>query len=115
MKGLVQQIKDIKANDKQTVVFALKGANADFPFILSDYRLPIVPAGTAGAKWEKGIGTGGYILVSHEPGEDGFPSIHESSPSAKMKNYDSFESLYRKKTFYGQISLYLSSYRIYST
>jgi len=51
----------------------------------------------------------------HELGEDGFPRIHESSPSATMQKYDSFERLYRKKTFYRQISLYLGSYRTFST
>ena len=50
------------------MVFLLDGGNADFPFIMSDYHLTIQPAGTKGAEFEKGIGTGGYMLVSHEPG-----------------------------------------------
>lgn len=68
IKGIVEQIKEMKADGKQTVIFTLEGGNADFPYILADYHLPIVPTGTAGAEWEKGIGTGGYILVSFEPG-----------------------------------------------
>lgn len=67
-KGIVDPIKDIKADGKYTVIFTLEGGNADFPFILSDYHLPIVPTGTTGGDWEKGIGTGGYILQSWEPG-----------------------------------------------
>jgi len=67
-KGIVDPIKDIKTDGKHTVVFTLKGSNADFPFIMSDPHLPIVPAGTNGAGWEKGIGTGGYTLISYEPG-----------------------------------------------
>ena len=67
-KGIVDPIKDLKADGKSTVVFYLEGGNADFPFIMSDYHLTIQPAGTKGAEYEKGIGTGGYILVSHEPG-----------------------------------------------
>ncbi len=66
--GLIDSIQDIKIEDKYTVVFTLKGGNADFPFIMGDYHLTIVPAGTKGAEFEKGIGTGGYILVKHEPG-----------------------------------------------
>jgi len=67
-KGLVSAIKDIKADGKYTVIFKLKAGNADFPFILGDYHLSIVPAGTTGLGFEKGIGTGGYTLSSWEPG-----------------------------------------------
>ena len=67
-KGIVLPIKDVKADGKSTVVFYLKGGNADFPFIMSDYHLTIQPTGTKGAEFEKGIGTSGYILVTHEPG-----------------------------------------------
>ena len=67
-KGIVDPIEDIKADGKQTVVFTLKEGNADFPYIMSDYHLTIVPSGTRGNEWEKGIGTGGYMLDSHEPG-----------------------------------------------
>jgi len=67
-KGVVDPIEDIKADGKHTVVFTLSGGNADFPFIMSDYHLTIVPKGTAGDDWIKGIGTGGYILKKIEPG-----------------------------------------------
>jgi len=67
-KGIVDPIKDIKADGKHMVVFSMNGGNADFPFILSDYHLTIQPAGTKGAEFEKGIGTGGYTMVKHEPG-----------------------------------------------
>jgi peptide/nickel transport system substrate-binding protein len=67
-KSLVAPIKDIKPDGKHTVVFTLKESNADFPFIMSDPHLPIVPAGTKGADWEEGIGTGGYKLISYAPG-----------------------------------------------
>ena len=64
-KGIVDPIKDIKADGKYTVVFELSGGNADFPFIMSEYHLSMIPAGTKGADLEKGIGTGPYMLVSH--------------------------------------------------
>ncbi len=67
-KGIVDPIKDVKADGKHTVIFTLAGGNADFPFIMSDYHLSIVPAGTKGKEFEKGVGTGGYVLVSHDPG-----------------------------------------------
>jgi peptide/nickel transport system substrate-binding protein len=67
-KSIVDSIQDIKVDSKNTLVFTLKESNADFPFIMSDPHLPIVPADTKGADWEKGIGTGGYTLISYEPG-----------------------------------------------
>ena len=67
-KGIVDPIEDIKADGKHTVVFTLKEGNADFPFIMSDPHLAIAPAGTKEADWKKGIGTGGYTLISYEPG-----------------------------------------------
>ena len=67
-KGIVEAIKNIKADGKNTVVFTLDGGNADFPFVLSDYHLTIFPAGTKGPEFEKGVGTGGYTLIDWEPG-----------------------------------------------
>ena len=67
-KGLVTGIDDIKADGKDTVIFTLKSGNADFPFVLSDYHFPIGPAGTTGTDWDKGIGTGPFILTQWEPG-----------------------------------------------
>ena len=65
-KGIVDPVKEIKADGKNTVVFTLESGNADFPFVASDYHLTIQPAGTKDL--EKGMGTGAYQLVSHEPG-----------------------------------------------
>jgi peptide/nickel transport system substrate-binding protein len=66
-KGTVDPIKDVQTDGKDMVVFTLDGGNADFPFILSDYQLPIFPDGTTDIA-KNGIGTGGYKLVSFEPG-----------------------------------------------
>jgi peptide/nickel transport system substrate-binding protein len=68
-KGIVDPIADIKKDDKYTVVFTLKGGNADFPYILSDYHLTISPAGD---DFTEGVGTGGYILKDYEPGVRAF-------------------------------------------
>ena len=67
-KGIVDPIKEIKADGKHEVTITLQEGNADFPFIISEYHLTICPAGTQGAEYEKGIGTGPYMLVKHEPG-----------------------------------------------
>lgn len=67
-KGVVEPIEDIKADGKYTVIFTLKEGNADFPFIASDYHIPVVPVGTKGKEYEKGMGTGPFSMVSWEPG-----------------------------------------------
>jgi peptide/nickel transport system substrate-binding protein len=67
-KGLLTSVTSIKA-DGDTVVFTLDSGNADFPFIVSDYHLKIMPSdGNGNALWADGIGTGGYILQNWEPG-----------------------------------------------
>ena len=58
----------VTSEDDDRLVFTLDGGNADFPYIMSDYHLTIVPAGTAGDDWIKGIGTGAYIQSKFEPG-----------------------------------------------
>ena len=68
-KALLNSMKSVKADGADTVVFELDGANADFPYIASDYHIPIVPAKADGtADWESGIRTGAYVLEKFEPG-----------------------------------------------
>ena len=63
-KGLLTAVKSLKADGKNRVIFELESANADFPYIVSDYHISIRPAGDMAS----GIGTGGYIVQSFEPG-----------------------------------------------
>lgn len=65
-RSILANVRGIKADGKHKVVVDLDGGSADFPFILCDYRLSIQPAGTT--YFNKGIGTGGYILKRYEPG-----------------------------------------------
>ena len=67
-KTLLKPVVDVRAEGKHTVVFELSGGNADFPYIISDYHLQMVPAGTRGEEFEKGVGTGAYMLIEHDPG-----------------------------------------------
>jgi peptide/nickel transport system substrate-binding protein len=69
IKSALDQIADIKTDGKETVIFVLKSGNADFPYITSDYHLPIFPAkDTNGIEWEKGVGAGPFVLESFQPG-----------------------------------------------
>ena len=67
-KPIVAPITDIRADGKHTVVFTLDAGNADFPFILSDYHLPIMPSEGGKPDWQSGIGAGPYKIKSFEPG-----------------------------------------------
>ncbi len=67
-KPLLTDLVELKADGTNTVVFELKGGNADFPFVMNDYHIPILPSKDGTIMWEDGIGTGGYTLVSHDPG-----------------------------------------------
>ncbi|MDP7381919.1 MAG: ABC transporter substrate-binding protein, partial [Alphaproteobacteria bacterium] len=40
-KSLLDQVVSLKADGKHAVVFELKGGNADFPFVASDYHIAI--------------------------------------------------------------------------
>ena len=67
-KPIVAPITDIKAQGKHTVVFTLDAGNADFPFILTDYHLPIMPSEGGKPDWQSGIGAGAYKIKSFDPG-----------------------------------------------
>ncbi|MEE9147328.1 MAG: ABC transporter substrate-binding protein [Candidatus Tectomicrobia bacterium] len=90
-KGVVDPIKDIRTDGKYTVVFTLQGGNADFTYIMSDYHLTIVPAGTT--DFEKGIGTGPYTLVSHEPGVRALARRNPNYWKAGRGHFDEVETI----------------------
>ncbi len=50
-------------------MFELSGGNADFPYTVSDYHMPIMPKNDDGSvDWESGIRTGAYKLEKFTPG-----------------------------------------------
>ena len=66
-KPIVAPITDIKV-DGQNVVFTLEGGNADFPFIMSDYHLPIMPSKDGKIDKTSADGCGGYVVKDFDPG-----------------------------------------------
>ncbi|WP_394688843.1 ABC transporter substrate-binding protein [Hoeflea sp.] len=68
-KGLLSAVKEIKKDGDNQVIFELDGGNADFPYIVSDYHIMIMPSeGGSIADPNSPIGTGGYIIENYEPG-----------------------------------------------
>ena len=56
--------------DGGNVIFTLNGGNADFPYVLAEHRLSIMPASDSGdVDWQSGIGTGPYMLEEFKAGE----------------------------------------------
>ncbi|NNL74439.1 MAG: peptide ABC transporter substrate-binding protein, partial [Silicimonas sp.] len=68
-KGLVTQVADIRKDGDNQVIIELEGANADFPYIMSDYHL-MIQASADGAIDAQAAdnGTGGYMVEVFEPG-----------------------------------------------
>ncbi len=66
-KGVLAPVTNV-SKDGDTVVFELDGPNADFPYIVSDYHLAIMPAKDGKVDATSGVGTGGYIMQKWEPG-----------------------------------------------
>ena len=67
-KGLITAVSDIRKDGDNMVIFELEAGNADFPYIVSDYHLIIQPSEDGVIDALSGIGTGGYILDTFEPG-----------------------------------------------
>ena len=67
-KPIVEPITDMRSDGPNKVVVTLKAGNADFPFILSDYHLPIMPAVDGKIDPTSSDGCGGYVVNSYVPG-----------------------------------------------
>lgn len=68
VKAQLSAIAEIKV-DGDNVLFLLDAGNADLPYLLSDYHLPIFPANEDGSMdWQSRVGTGPYTLAGWQPG-----------------------------------------------
>lgn len=64
--GPFKAISDIKKLDTHQILISLVSADADLPYILSDYHVLMVPNGFT--DWANPVGTGGYALDKFDPG-----------------------------------------------
>jgi peptide/nickel transport system substrate-binding protein len=68
-KSLLEAVTGIQADGPQNVIFELKGGNADFPTLVSDYHLSIFPAKQGGGiDFQRGVGSGAFSLEKFDPG-----------------------------------------------
>lgn len=89
-KTIVDPIVDIKKDGKHNVIFTLNGGNADFPYIMSDYHLIMMPKG---GKPNAGIFTGAYILKEYEPGVRAFVTKNPNYFKSDRGHFDEVETL----------------------
>ena len=93
-KGILDGIVSVKADGKHGVVVELKGGDADFPFIRSDYHLGICPSNGDGTiDWQSGIGTGGYSLVEHDAGVRTLTKRNPNYWKQGVAHFDEVETL----------------------
>jgi peptide/nickel transport system substrate-binding protein len=93
-KPYLKSIQSLKADGKYKVIAELSGGNADFPFIMSDYHLAIFKAGTKGKEFEKGIGTGGYMLEIWKPGVTAITKRNPNYWKEGRAHFDKVETLH---------------------
>lgn len=76
--SLLEGITEIVDNGDNSVTFKLSAPNADLPWIMPDYHLPILPANDDGTlNWQSGDGCGPYVLKNFEPGVSASLVRHE--------------------------------------
>ena len=94
-KDIVDPIDEIRADDDRTVIFTLAGPNADFPYLMADYHLLIMPANADGtANWRDYVGSGGYVLDTFDPGVRTFLTRRDDYWKEDRGWFDEIEILY---------------------
>lgn len=64
-KALLTSVEEIRDNGDHSVTFVMSGPNADLPWLLTDYHLPICPANEDGTiNWQSGDGSGPYRVLN---------------------------------------------------
>ena len=67
IKSLLSAVTDVRA-EGNTVVVTLEAPNADLPYLMTDYHIPIMPGMDGRIDTTSTDGCGGYIVESYEPG-----------------------------------------------
>lgn len=83
--GIMRGVDSV-VRDGDTVIFTMKDANADFPYLLSDYHLLIQPNGGKDNP-AAAIGTGPYKMVTNEPGVRHIGTRFENYWAAKTRGF----------------------------
>ncbi|MBL1376321.1 ABC transporter substrate-binding protein [Zobellella iuensis] len=90
VRGYMSQVTGIEAVDNKQVVITLHSPNVDFPFLLAEVNFAIT---AAGEDFDKGIGTGPYVLERFEPGVRTLTSRNKDYWKSDRAFVDSVETL----------------------
>ena len=60
-------VEDIEVVDQHTVKMKLSTSFADFPLLLTDYRLRMIPEGSGDTIGQTGVGTGPFMVDKFDP------------------------------------------------
>ena len=66
-KKSMSSVTDIEVVDAHTVKMKLNTSFADFPLLLTDYRLRMIPSGSGDTIGKTGVGTGPFIVDKFDP------------------------------------------------
>lgn len=89
-KGVLLAVTDIVASDVYEFTVTLKDGNVDFPASFVDYHLGIGPDGE---DFDKGIGTGAFILEDFQPGVRALTKRNPNYWHPDRANVDSVETI----------------------
>ncbi|SLN11805.1 Oligopeptide-binding protein AppA precursor [Roseovarius albus] len=92
-KPLLAPVVDISIEGGNTVVIKLDAGNADFPFILSDYHMPICKIEGNSIDWKSGDGCGSYVLKNFSPGVSATLERNPNHWKSDIAFFDSIELL----------------------
>jgi peptide/nickel transport system substrate-binding protein len=90
MVTVLKPIADVKANGKYELAVTLSAPNVDFPALLTDYHMLMMPAG---GDPQSGMGTGGYIIEKFNPGVTTIAKRYGGYWKEGRANVDSIETL----------------------
>ncbi|MGE3147693.1 MAG: ABC transporter substrate-binding protein [Pseudorhodoplanes sp.] len=92
-KGVLTAVENVTAVDPRTIRFQLKFGNADFPALITDFHLGIMPAKDGKADWQSGDGTGGYKVAKFDPGVRMLMSRNPNYWKSGAAHFDEVEAL----------------------
>jgi len=92
-KKLLEPIVEMKTDGKYGLVFTLQDGNADFPYIISDYHIAIMPSSDGKVDFKSGMGTGAYMQESYEPGVRATLKRNPNFFKSNMGHFDTAEMI----------------------
>ena len=92
-KATLASITDVSKDGPNTVVVTLSEGNADFPYLMSDYHVEIMPEKDGQADWRSGVGTGGYVIENFDPGVKTTMTRNPNYWKSNSAHFDAIEVL----------------------